>query len=65
MATPQPTVTAASSAFRGVCSAPMVIGRPVIRPWSLPNATFEPQNETLPMIAAAVLKIAMYVASWA
>ena len=58
MATPHPTAAAAMSAFSGVCSLPSVIGLPPIRPWSLANATPEPQNEMLPMIAAATLKAA-------
>ncbi len=50
IATAQPTATSRSSAFRIVCPGSM-IGRPGMISWSFPNAMFEPQNETEPMIA--------------
>ena len=58
IATPQATAISASSTLTGVCSAPMVTGLPSISSWSLANATFEPQNDTEPTIAANTLKIA-------
>ena len=36
-----------------------MIGRPGMSSWSLPKATFEPQKETEPTIAAKSEKIAM------
>ena len=49
----------------GCCSLPIVIGRPLISSCSLPNATFEPQKEIDPMIAANSDAIAMYAGSCA
>ena len=52
--------TAATNSARfTICWArPIVIGRPGSSSWSLPNAMFEPQNDTEPTIAANRLKIA-------
>ena len=36
-----------------------MIGRPGMSSWSLPKATFEPQKDTEPTIAAKSEKIAM------
>ena len=59
MTTAQTSAISRSSALTGCCSLPMVIGRPLISSWSLPNATFEPQKEIEPMIAANRDAIAM------
>ena len=59
IATAQATATASSARLRTCWSGPMVMGRPGMSSWSLPKATFEPQKETEPTIAAKSVKIAM------